>query len=148
MLIVLNEWIFHDLWGENGESSQRETVQFLSALVQSADILIVPSEPRWSNKANRLMEFTDARRRVISKVFRSLYDDSERTIRIRADIAEIVPDELLSRLPEKDVYLVYAYLLGNADVLVTTDVPLWESLADSDLVTCQMRDDFLADYGP
>ena len=128
MLIVLNEWIFHDLWGENGESSQRETVQFLSALVQSADILIVPSEPRWSNKANRLMEFTDARRRVISKVFRSLYDDSERTIRIRADIAEIVPDEA-EPVAGKSVYLVYAYLLGNADVLVTTDVPLWESLA-------------------
>ena len=59
-----------------------------------------------------------------------------------------IPIETLTLLPDEDVYLVSAYLSANADVLVTADVPLYESLADSDLVTCQMRDDFLADYGP
>ena len=146
MRIVLNEWVSHDLWGENGECRQRETVQFLLAFERSADSFIVPNEPRWSSRANRLMEFMDARRRLISKVFRSLYDDSERTIRIRTGIAEAVSEELLSRLPEEDVYLVSAYLAANADVLVTTDVPLYEALADSELVTCRMRDDFLGDY--
>ena len=113
---------------------------------RSTDKLIVPNEPRWSSKANRLMRFVDPQRRLISKVFRSLYDDSERTIRIRADMGEVVPDDLLSQLPNEDVYLVSAYLSAEADVLVTTDVPLYESLVDTDLVTCRMRDDFLADY--
>ena len=148
MLIVLNEWIFHDLWGENGELRQQEAERFLRALVQSADTLIVPNEPRWTGKANHLMRFSDSRRRVISKVFRSLYSDSERTIRIRADIAEIVPEEVLRQLPEEDVYLVSAYLSADADVLVTTDVPLYKALADRDFVTCRMRGDFLADYLP
>lgn len=146
MLIVLNEWIFHDLWGQNGEQSQREAVQFLRTLVNSTDSLIVPSEPRWTGKANRLMSFLDDRRRRISKVFRSLYDDSERTIRIQADVTEGVPDDLLSRLPDEDVYLVSAYLLSEADILVTTDDGLHDALVNAEPVTCRMRNDFLADY--
>ena len=146
MIVVLNEWIFHDLYGRNGDHMQREAALFLGSLVRSVDILVVPSEPRWIGKANGLMRFMDARRRAISKVFRSLYDDSDRTIRIQADMAEDVPDHLLSQLPVEDVYLVSAYLSADADVLVTTDVPLHESLVGSDLVTCRMRDDFLADY--
>ena len=146
MLIVLNEWIFHDLWGQNGEQGQREAVQFLRALVNSTDSLIVPNEPRWTGKANRLMGFLDDRRRLISKVFRSLYDDSGRALRVLSDGRGTIPEELLTQLPEEDVYLVSAYLAASADVLVTTDVPLYEALADSGLVTCRMRDDFLAGY--
>ena len=146
MLIVLNEWIFHDLWGENGEPAQRETAHFLRLFVQSDDSLVIPNETRWSSKANRLMEFTDVRRRVISKVFRSLYDDSDRALRVRSDWAGDIRGELPTQLPEEDVYLVSAYLSADADVLVTTDVPLYEALADTELVICRMRDDFLADY--
>lgn len=121
-------------------------MQFLRALVNSTDSLIVPSEPRWIGKANRLMSFLDDRRRRISKVFRSLYDDSERTIRIQADVTEGVPDDLLSQLPDEDVYLVSAYLLSDADVLVTTDDDLHDALVNAEPVTCRMRNDFLADY--
>ena len=133
MLIVLNEWVFHDLWGENGETTQRETAQFLIEFVQSDDGLVVPNEIRWTSKANRLMEFTDARRRLISKVFRSLYDDSDRALRVRSEGTDAIPNELLTRPPEEDVYLVSAYLSLNADVLVTTDVDLHQSLADTSL---------------
>ena len=146
MIIVLNEWIFHDLWGENGERRQGKTAQFLVALVQTADIIVVPNEPRWTGKANRLMRFSDARRRAISKVFRSLYDDSERALRVLPEGEGDIPGELLNQLPGEDVYLVSAYLSANADVLVTTDDDLYEALADSDLVTCRMRDGFLAGY--
>ena len=146
MKIVLNEWVFHDLWGQNRERKQRETAQFLLSFALSGDSLVVPNEIRWTGKANRLMTFSDARRRAISKVFRSLYDDSERALRVRSEATETIPREILTRLPDEDVYLVSAYLSGNADVLVTTDVPLYEALADSDLVTCRMRDEFLGDY--
>ena len=147
MLIVINEWIFHDLWGQNGEHLQQETAQFLITLENTRDRFVIPNEFRWVNKANRLMEFTDARRRRISKVFRSLYDDLERVVKIRPEVAETTPRELRARLPEKDVYLVSAYLTANTDVLVTTDVPLHDSLAESE-VSCQMRGDFLAEYLP
>ena len=146
MIIVLNEWIFHDLYGSNGDHRQSEAALFLGSLVRSDDTLVIPGEPRWTNRANRLMRFVDARRRTISKVFRSLYDDSDRTLRVLSEDTAEVPPELLAQIPEEDVYLASAYLSANADVLVTTDVPLFESLTESGLVTCRMRDDFLSDY--
>ncbi len=121
-------------------------MQFLRTFERSADSLIVPNEPRWTSKANRLMRFSDPRRRVISKVFRSLYDDSDRALRVQAEDTRAIPKGLLTRLPREDVYLVSAYLSASTDVLVTTDVPLYEALDDSELVTCRMRGDFLADY--
>ena len=47
---------------------------------------------------------------------------------------------------EDDRYLVVAYLSTNADSLVTTDQTLYEALTDSDVVSCQLRSKFLANY--
>ena len=59
-----------------------------------------------------------------------------------------IPSDLLACLPEEDVYLVRAYVLASADLLVTTDTALRDSLADSRLVSCIMRDKFLSEYLP
>ena len=48
MILVLNEWVFHDLLGENGEAVQRETAVFLNDFYTSHDKLVLPREPRWS----------------------------------------------------------------------------------------------------
>ena len=61
-----------------------------------------------------------------------------------AQLEPILAD-LLDRTPEKDRYLVSVYLSANADLLVTTDIPLHDSLSQSD-VRCRMRDEFLANY--
>ena len=147
MIIVLNEWIFHDLWGENGEGRQDETVQFLLAFQRSEDSFVIPNESRWIDKAYRLMGLTDTRGRIINRLFsRLLYEDVDRALRIRPEEESVIPDELLSHLPEEDRYLVSAYLIAEADTLVTTDIPLHNALSHSDLVFCQMRDDFLSEY--
>ncbi len=84
--------------------------------------------------------------RHVSKQFQSLLQDSERTIDSRVLSVTEIPEALLDQLPSEDVYLVSAYLLAGADLLITTDHGLFDSLADSELVSCQMRDDFLSNY--
>ena len=59
MLYVLNEWVFHDLLGENGGEVFRETAEFLTSFVRSNDRLAIPTEERWTQKAYRLMRMTD-----------------------------------------------------------------------------------------
>ena len=56
MIVVLNEWIFHDLLGENGEVAQRESVEFLKVFHSSRHKLVLPKESRWTEKAYRLIE--------------------------------------------------------------------------------------------
>ena len=95
------------------------------------------------------MGLTDARGRRISRLFsRLLYEDADKALRIRRDEESVILDEPVSEVPEEDRYLVSAYLAADADLLVTTDVELHNALSKSDIVTCQMRDNFLSEYPP
>ena len=146
MILVLNEWIFHDLLGENGVEVQRETSRFLNEFYLSHDNLVLPKEPRWPQKAYRMMTQSDARLRVISKQFHTLILNSNRVIDVRTIAPQNVPEELCYRLPPEDEYLVTAYLSADADSLITTDQNLYVALADSAHVKCQLREEFLNDY--
>ena len=146
MILVLNEWIFHDLLGENGEVAQQETAAFLNVFHASSDKLALPNERRWMQKAYRLLTLNDAPLRNTCKQFHSLIQDSDRTIHARGMSSDEMPDEL--RVPAEDLYLIAAYLSVNADTLITTDQGLYEALVDSDLVSCQLRSEFMARYFP
>ena len=144
MIFVLNEWIFHDLWGENGTDRQRESLKFLYALRASGDKFVIPTEPRWNRKANRLKTWPDAPVRDISQLFHSLLRNSDKAI--RQETTPEIPESLLNQLPEEDVYLASAYLSVEADTLVTTDEGLFDSVSGSEIISCRMRDEFLAGY--
>ena len=146
MKLVLNEWLFHDLGRENGDSAFRQTARFLFTFAESEDILVRPAEERWNKKAYRLMTMTDTRQRLVSQELFRLMQDSDRTVRIQPDDAPAIPQEFLDRLPCEDVYLVKAYISESADLLITTDCGLFSAIREDDGVNCQMRDDFLSRY--
>lgn len=147
MIIVLNEWIFHDLLGQNGSERQRESTEFVNALFYSDDALVLPDEPRWMRKAYQLMATGDPERRAASVQLHTLMQTA-RVIDVRAMERRVAPaPDLLRETPSEDIYLVEAYLSAGADMLVTTDSGLHGALADfSDDVSCRLRNDFLADY--
>ena len=146
MILVLNEWLFHDLWGENGNSAFQETARFLVAFAESEDILVIPAEERWKRKAHQLMTMSDTRRRLVSRLLRSLMLDTDRAIQIQPEADPPFPRELRDRLPCEDVYLVLAYVSASADLLITTDRGLFCAIGEHDDVNCRMRDDFLPGY--
>ena len=146
MILVLNEWVFHDLLGENGEAAQRETAAFLNTFHASHDKLVRPGKSRWNHKAYQLMTQTDARLRNTSKQLHSLLLDPHRTVVVPTTAHRGLPEELRDSLPSEDEYLVEAYLSAGADTLVTTDETLYGALADSEEVSCRLRGDFLEEY--
>ena len=148
MILVLNEWVFHELLGQNGEAVQREAAVFLNDFHASRDKLVLPRERRWMQKAYQLMTQGDARVRNTSKQFHSLMLDSSRVVDVRATAPVDVPEELRDSLPAEDTYLVEAYLSADADTLVTTDQGLHDALTNYEPVSCRMRDEFLGGYSP
>ena len=146
MILVLNEWVFHDLLFDNGDLAFQETAQFLVDFRKSEDILVIPAEERWNRKAFQLMTMSDVRQRGVSKLLRSLILDADRAIRIQPEEDPPVPQELLDQLPSEDVYLVLAYVSAGADLLITTDRGLFCSIGEHDDVNCRMREDFLLWY--
>ena len=146
MILVLNEWLFHDLLFENGDPAFQETARFLVAFGESEDILVIPAEERWKRKAFQLMTMSDTRRRVVSRLLRSLMLDADRAIQIQPEEDPPLPQDLLDRLPSEDVYLVLAYVSAGADLLITTDRGLFCAIGEHCNVHCQMRDEFLPGY--
>lgn len=146
MLLVLDEWLFHDLLNENGAVAFQETAEFTIALERSADRLVVPDEPRWLEKAYRLMTRSDPRQRLVSQLLHRLLLDPKRAVRIRGDAMPSHFAGLTSRVPGEDIYLVVAYMIAGADLLVTTDEGLFDSLVDEENIGCQMRGEFLTQY--
>ena len=146
MLLVLNEWLFHDLLNENGAVAFQETAEFTIALERSADRLVVPDEPRWLEKAYRLMTRSDPRQRLISQLLHRMLLDPGRAIRVHGDPTLWQPGNQHSQIPDEDVYLAIAYSIAGADLLVTTDEGLFVALADNEDVDCQMRGEFLFQY--
>ena len=121
-----------------------ETIQFLRAFRSSGDMIVIPSEKRWKHKAFSFMRQGDPRLIAISKLLHSLLRNTNKAVPQSA--APKIPADLLSRLPKEDVYLVLAYLSAGADLIVTTDQGLFDSLTDTELVSCEMRNDFLSNY--
>ena len=146
MILVLNEWVFHDLLFDNGDAAFQETAKFLITLQESEDILVIPAEERWKRKAFQLMTMSDVRQRLVIRLLHSLLRDSDRTIRMQPEANPPIPRDLLDRLPCEDVYLVRAYVAAGADLLVTTDRGLFCAVGDHDDINCRMREQLLAEY--
>ena len=147
MIVVINEWIFEDLLGENGLDKFKETAKFVVNLYSSKDMVVMPVEQRWRKKANRARTAADPEHREAARLFVDLFWDLSRGIIVNADD---VPENLEGTYdwaPSEDVYLIEAYVASNADLLVTTDETLFDKVAQHGHFTCQMRSDFLAGYG-
>ena len=146
MILVINEWIFHDLLGENGLERFRSAAAFLVKLDGSNDRIVMPAEARWRGKAFQLMTATSPAQREVSKVMHSLLRDTERCIRLENDD---MPEESLTSYdwaPEEDVYLLQAYSAASADLLITTDEELFEKARERGEIACRLRDEFLSSY--
>ena len=148
MTLLLNEWIFHDLLGDNGPEWFRSTAAFVVKLDSSDDRIVMPTEERWRRKAYQLMTATSPTQREVSKLLHSLLRNTERCIRLQPEDIPAVPEGSYYWVPSEDVYLIESYVASGADLLVTTDETLFDAVREHGSVECQMRDDFLLGYGP
>ena len=147
MILVINEWIFEDLIGENGQDRFKETAEFVVKLSSSDDKLVMPVEQRWREKANRARTVADPIQRTAGRLFVDLFWDQTRGIIVNPDDIPVTPEGTYDWAPEEDVYLIEAYDASNADLLVTTDETLFDKVTGYGQFNCQMRNDFLAWYG-
>jgi hypothetical protein len=147
--IVVNEWIFHDMKGENGLNAQQRVEVFLEALRRGTDQIVVPQETRWTDKAWQLWEERDVRVQVLSKLlYLGILIDPLKCRRLNPDQLEPLPDDLAVQVPGDDVYLFKAALAGGAEIIVTTDQRLVDMVTNASQhgIQLRLRDDFYVDY--
>ena len=148
MILVINEWIFHDLLCENGAVNFRQTAEFVVRLNSSQDVVVMPVEERWREKANTLRSATNPIQRQTGRLFVDLFWDSTRGIILQSEGGSGELPDLHSWAPAEDVYLIEACAASGADLLVTTDETLFDAVREHGSVECKMRDDFISTYCP
>lgn len=148
--IVLDEWLFHDLLGENGLEKQRETFQFIYKLVDVCDrIVLLESSPF----VLKFWDFvkksgSEPKLRAISQFLKtSILTNSLKTIKLGKDEIKPVPEHLIKLIPLSDHYLLQAHLKLKNSFIVTTDGG-WDfkKLAKQKTIAIKKRDQFIADY--
>jgi predicted nucleic acid-binding protein len=149
MRLILDEWVWADLKGENGEGAQRETFRLLQRVFEKCDRLVTvegsPFLRKYFNMMQLRMNLGDPRRTIVRVVKAQFFQNSEKLQRLQEGSLPDTPAELEHKVKEDDHYLVRAYLAANADLLVTTDKPLMEALSECG-IRCMNRDTFISSY--
>jgi predicted nucleic acid-binding protein len=146
---IINEWLLHDLRGDNGQEAQEESHRFLRRLKEKCDRIAVLSGSPWMEKAYELMRHSTPAVRTLSKyLHEAILRDSKKCRFLDQNEIKTIPEDVRVLVPQEDLYLVETYYSADASALVTTDKPLYEALstAQNPSINVRLRDDFLKQY--
>ena len=145
--LVINEWLIHDLQGDNSQEARAESAEFLEKLIDGPDRIAVLRDSAWMNKAYQLMKHYDPVVLALAKLLNLGLLLNSNNCRI-VELSEVspLPEELNQLDLKEDKYLFETYYAVGADVIVTSDKRLLDKLAGIESVKLILRDDFLEDY--
>jgi len=152
-IFILDEWILHDLSGDNGNEKRAEAETFLEKMVAICDRIAILLGGIWAGKMYQLMRSSDVDTRRSSKLlFGKVILNSLKCDQIQVQELDLVqvPKGILQQVPRSDRYLLKLYYHCKADVLITTDMRHFGSLnSDNGLpnLNVKERDGFLPTYG-
>jgi hypothetical protein len=120
--IVINEWLPHDIKGDNGLLAQQRAGFFLEAIRGGNNRIIVLRESKWEAKVWQLWKENDTRIQLLSKLlFLSILIDPLKCRHLRPDEVQPLPANLAGQVPPDDTYLFQAALAEGAKTIITTD---------------------------
>ena len=140
MLIIFDEWLIHDLRGDNGESKRKETLTFLEKMYDRCDKLVILEGSPFVQKFYKLlMKDNRVHIRSISRYLRNYFLlNSDKCVKL--SVAQELPEELKDRIPHEDRYLYQIRQTIKQGIIVTTDEEL------RSLPNTYLRDEFLKEY--
>jgi hypothetical protein len=144
--LILDEWLWSDLSGENGQERQRESFRFIKAIYIRCDRIVTVKNSPFETKAKRFLGRSDATSRPIVKFCsRAILFNSDKFHCILEQELCPVPNTALVGIKPDDSYLVEAYYVDTTTTIVSTDEPLIDKLK-SNGVNCEHRDEFVTRY--
>lgn len=145
--LILDEWMIHDLRGDNCKKCQTEAIQFLERIFQKCDHLLVLHNSPWMKKAYQLMIESDPRVRYASvSLWVKILSNSAKCTKLYDDEIPDLPDDLQKAIGCDDSYLVALHLAVPDSTIVTTDHDLVEVLSKFNITKTSLRNDFLQKY--
>ncbi len=147
-VFVINEWLWADICGQNENLGlrQMEAALFVGALTDSDHKFVMVLDSKFENKAYAACANTSPPQvQLLALRFLSLRHDSNRCLLYRTGELEALPHKFTQTVKNDDHYLVRALLTVKDSILVTTDEPLRDALAEL-VGRCISREEFLKTY--
>jgi len=144
--LILNEWVWADCKGTNGNERRSQTNRFLQAIFESADKVIIVKGSPFYKKAWNLCTAVDRPSRDIAKYFTRnyLYNSNKCLILAEQELTDIT-GTLSQSVKNDDHYLVKAAQTVPDSLIITTDNPLCKALNKFN-IDCVMRDAYIPMY--
>ena len=149
--IIIDEWLFHDLSGDNGPEKQRQTWGFLFKLLQVCDRVAILEGSPFEIKFGQFIK-NSGRYPVLREISKflnnSIISNSLKTEFIAKGDVQPLPPRLAKLVPRDDHYLFQAHLKlkSQGSFIVTTDGRLKHKLLNQSSVVIKLRDQFVTDY--
>lgn len=145
--LILNEWVIHDLKGDNGEKLQAQTFQFLSQVEAKCDHIILLRGSPWMTKAYQLMKESQPKLRLISKFLQTSFilNPSKHKTYNLIEVPSL-PPELETIVSHEDAYLIRLAMKVRGSTIITTDEDLVQILSEFPDIKIILRSEFLDSY--
>jgi len=144
--LIIDEWLWADLNGENSPRAQGQSLNFIFAVFRKCDRIVIVKGSKFEKKAWSFTKHEDVRRREISKYFtRNFLYNSLKTHYLDSSSLPSVPSNLAGMTNYDDHYLIQACLVIEDAVVVTTDKSLRAALLECGK-SCEHRDEFVQNY--
>jgi len=139
VILIIDEWLWHDLAGENGEERQKEAFEFLMGILRICDRIAVMENSPFVNK---FWDFSKVMDSKVIKLFKNGFLHNSDKCRL----CEYTDSYTLPGIKPDDLYLYNLYcILEEERCVITTDRPLIEVFKKEGLKAYH-RDEFLSDY--
>jgi len=145
--LVIDEWLWADLRGENQAERQRESFDFLQTVFERCDQLVTVAESVFLRKFWDLARNarTETLRKIVKAFKAQFFLNAGKLLLYEENELQPLSPEVRGDVKQDDQYLVRVYLASGADVLVTTDNPLIETLGTHN-IQCRARNEFVRAY--
>ena len=159
MLLILDEWIIHDLQGDNGREKQKESFAFLEKIKEKCDKISWILGSKFIHKYYNFCKFCgeiccdpELRGKIIFINDYFIYNP-QKIESITLDELNIEVEEyshILKDINPDDHYIVKAYFylkrkINEEPIIITTDEKLVKKLRDLG-VQVDFRDNFIPNY--
>lgn len=141
---IIDEWLWSDLSGENGEEKQKIALFFIEKLFRKCDSIAVAKDSRFQEKEYSFSKSAsnDVVKRGIARFyFAFIRSNSQKYKEINIEEEENKMDLTINL---DDIYLIKTYNRTKASI-ITTDTKLKKEL-DARNIPCRLRDEFLTNY--
>jgi len=140
---IVDEWLWHDVRGENGEARRAQAFRFLETLNRKCDMIVTLKRSPFEQKFFETCEHAETRTRAIVRFFwLVIYSNKQKYLTVEDDECSLPPEGIPAK-PD-DLYLVRLAASGYGTV-ITSDHLLMQILQERN-IPCVHRDELLGQY--